>query len=95
MSSPSLSLHSLELYNQLSVLKIVNFNNLLFVTEFSLREQWKRPPLQVRNTEVSAMGIRYTSGRCRASRIFGPLCCFTLTRKASTMSNSANVVLGL
>ena len=35
MSSPSLSLHSLELYNQLSVLKIVNFNNLLFVTEFS------------------------------------------------------------
>ena len=26
MSSPSLSLYSLELYNQLSVLKIVNFN---------------------------------------------------------------------
>ena len=30
-----------------------------------------------------------------ASRIFGPLRCFTLTRKASTMSNSANIVLHL
>ena len=30
-----------------------------------------------------------------AGRIFRPLRCFTLTRKASTMSNSANIVLGL
>ena len=30
-----------------------------------------------------------------ASRIFGPLRYFTLTRKASTMSNSANTVLDL
>ena len=30
-----------------------------------------------------------------ASRIFGPLRCFTLTRKANTMSNSAKIVLGL
>ena len=29
------------------------------------------------------------------SRICGPLRCFTLTRKGSTMSNSANIVLGL
>jgi len=30
-----------------------------------------------------------------ASRIFGPLRCFTLTRKASKMSNSGTIVLGL
>ena len=41
------------------------------------------------DTEVSVIGIRYTSGRrgnvIGRAPVFGPPCCFTLTRKASTV----------
>ena len=68
---------------------------------------WKEPPLQVQNMEVCVIGQLVTSGRhgnvqsggtdcwTRWDRIFGPLYSFMLTRKANTMSNSANIVLGL
>ena len=61
-----------------------------------------RPPLRVWNTEVSVIGIQYTSvgviicdGWTRWGLIFRPLRCFTLTRKASTMCSSATIVLSL
>ena len=77
---------------------------LLFVTEFfHLREQWKGPPLLVRNIEVCH--IRYTSGRCGNVWLAGLLNAMRshfrtspllyATRKAGTMSNSANIVLSL
>jgi len=36
----------------------------MIVCNRHLREHWKGPLLQVRNTEVSVIGIWYTSGRC-------------------------------
>jgi len=71
----------------------------LFVTEiFHLREQWKGPPLQVQNTEVSVISIRIRTSGSVIGRLvaFSDLSVgFSLMRKASTMSNSANIVLGL
>ena len=68
---------------------------------FYLREQLKEPPLQVRNTEVSVIGIRYISGRrgnvCSAGLLnamrshFWTFCCFTLTRKATMMGSLSDL----
>ena len=63
----------------------------VFVCEYSA---W---PLCMRNTEVSVTGIRYTSGRRGnvLGRIFGPVRCCTMARKASEMRNSANIIPSL
>ena len=60
--------------------------------------------LWVRNTDVFVIGIRLLpvgvvmcnpAERAVERAFFGPLCSFTLTKKASTIRNSANIVLGL
>ena len=60
--------------------------------------------LWVRNTEVSVIDIRLLlvgvvmcnlAVRAVEHAFFGPLCSFTLMKNASTISNSANIVLGL